>query len=448
MKRWFVILVLVLPTLVACGQQASTSPTSELAAPTTAVQAAPTTAAAPTAAATEAPAAATEAPAAATAAPTEAASGAAPTEAATAGAAPTEAATTAAAATTDPVADLQVDKSKLSAELHFYNWSDYIDPTVMEDFEKEYGVKVTMEVYGNNEDMIAKVRPGNSGYDVVVPSDYAVDIMAKENLLAPLDKSLLPNFARMKKANLDLYYDKGNVYSIPYNQGMTGIAYNKSKFPTPPDSWGVVFDPKQAEQYKGEFTMLDDEREVPGAALRYIGKSLNDTDAADLSKIEGILKEQKPLVSAYDSDTVARKLASGEIVMAQAYTTSAAQARLGLSGGDEAFSGNNDIEFVIPKEGGTIWQDNLAILASSQNQYTAHVFLNYMMRPDVCAKNAAYNFGITPNADADSLLDPKTQELYTEGFAPNADTLKRLEWIEHNDKTAAFSDLWTAVKGE
>ena len=443
LKRWFVILVLLLPTLAACGQQASTSPTSEAVAPTTAAQAAPTSAAAPTTVATEAPAAAT-------AAPTEAASGAAPTEGATAaGAAPTEAATTAAAAaTTGPVADLQVDKSKLSKELHFYNWSDYIDPTVLEDFEKEYGVKVTMEVYGNNEDMIAKVRPGNSGYDVVVPSDYAVDIMAKEKLLAPLDKSLLPNFARMKKANLDLYYDKGNMYSIPYNEGMTGIAYNKSKLPTPPDSWGVLLDPKQAEQYKGQFTMLDDEREVPGAALHYIGKSMNDTDSADLTKIEGILKEQKPFVSAYDSDTVARKLASGEIVAAQAYTTAAAQARLGLSGGDDAFSGNNDIEFVVPKEGGTIWQDNLAILASSQNQYTAHVFLNFMMRPDVSAKNAAYNFGITPNADSDSLLDPKLQELYTEGFAPNADMLKRLEWIERNDKTSAFTDLWTAVKGE
>ena len=349
------------------------------------------------------------------------------------------------AASGGEVADLQVDKSKLPKELHIYNWADYLDPQVLDDFEKEYGVKVTMEVYDNNEDMIAKIRPGNSGYDVVFPSDYAVEIMWREKLIAPLDKSLLPNLAHIKKENLDLYYDKGNIYSVPYNYGTTGLAYNKQKFPSGIDSWAVVFDPKQIEQYKGEVSMLDDEREVPGAALHYLGKSMNDTDPAALKQAEDLLKAQKPFLAAYDSSNISRKLAGGEIVIGQIYNNNALQARTGIEGD---YSGNPDIAFVIPKEGGTVWQDNACIVADSPNIYAAHVFVNYLMRPEVAAKNTAFNLGITPNTDAEKLLDPKIQELYKEGFAPDAETFKHLEWIVKNDKTAAFTDLWTAVKGE
>jgi spermidine/putrescine transport system substrate-binding protein len=295
--------------------------------------------------------------------------------------------------------------------------------------------------------MIAKVRPGHSGYDIVVPSDYAVDIMARDKLLAPLDKSLLPNLSHINTGLLDLYYDKGNVYSVPYNTGLTGIGYDKTKFPTPPDSWGVLFDPQQAEKIKGQFTMLDDPREVPGAALKYIGKSLNDTDAADLKQIEELLKAQKPFVSAYDTDNAGRKLASGESIIAHVYSNAALQARMGLVG-DEGYAGNPNIGFFIPKEGGTIWQDNLAILADSPNQYTAHVLINYLMQPEVAAKNEQFILGLTPNVDAEKLLPADLQELFKEGFAPDAETLKRLEWIEKTDKTVAIDDVWTAVKGE
>ena len=175
------------------------------------------------------------------------------------------------------------------------------------------------------------------------------------------------------------YYDKGNVFSVPYNLGTTGIAYNKKQFPTPPDSWAVVFDPKQAEAIKGQFSMLDDGREVPGAALHFIGKSLNDTDATDLKQAEDLLKAQKPFISSYDSDTYGRKLASGEVVLAHAYNNGALQARMGISGGDQPYSGNPDVGFVIPKEGGTAWQDNMCVVGDSPNSYTAHVFINYLM---------------------------------------------------------------------
>ncbi|KAB8142430.1 spermidine/putrescine ABC transporter substrate-binding protein [Chloroflexia bacterium SDU3-3] len=367
--------------------------------------------------------------------------------------APAPAATQAAAPTADGSAtapdqapgSLAVDPAKLSKELHIYNWADYLDPAVLEDFQKEYGVAVTSESFDNNEDMIAKISPGSSGYDIVFPSDYAIDIMAKGGLLAKLDKSLLPNLANIKADNLDLYYDKGNVYSLPYNMGMTGLAYDSSKFDAPVDSWAAVFDPAQLEKIKGQFTMLDDERETPGAALKYLGLSLNNTNPADLKKAEDLLKAQKPDVSAYDSSNVSRKLASGEIIIGHIYSYNALQARLGLDG---SFSGNPNITFVAPKEGCTIWQDNMAIVADSPNQYTAHVFLNYLMRPDVAAKNATFILGVTPNAAAEPLLPPTLQDAYKQGFAPTEEMMKRLEWIERNDQTKAFTDLWTAVKGE
>jgi len=429
MARFKLLALLLIATLiVACGGGSTTQPTAAPAAGATSAPVAtdapqPTQAPAPTAA--EQPTAMAEQPTAMAEQPT------------TAAAAP--------AATAAPAAELQVDKSKLSKELHFYNWTDYIEPEILTDFETEYGVKVVMDLYDANEDMIAKVRPGNSGYDIVVPSDYAVSTMIDEKLLDPLDKSLLPNLANVKPQNLDLYYDKGNTYSIPYFFSVTGIAYNKTKFPNPPDSWAVLFDPAQIEQYKGEFSMLDDARETPGAALKYLGKSLNETDPAALKQAEDLLKAQKPFLAAYNSSDVNRKLASGEYVIAHAWGGTAMQARNGLG---EEFSGNPDIAFVLPKEGGMIWQDNLAILADSPNKYTAHVFLNYLMRPEIAARNAEWAGYLTPNAEAEKLLSPETQALYKEGFAPDAETYKRLEWAIRNDKTPAIDELWTAVKGE
>ena len=374
--------------------------------------------------------------------PTSAPAASAPAAAA-ATSAPASVATSAPAASSGD--DLVVDSSKLAKELHIFNWADYIDPSVLTDFQKEYGVKVTMDVFDNNEDMVAKISSGSSGYDVAFPSDYAVDIMTRGKLVAPLDKSLLPNMKHLNPQNMNLYYDKGNVVSIPYNLGLTGLAYDKTKVSAPIDSWASVFDQTNLAKIKGQVSMLDDERETPGAALHFLGKSMNATDTPDLQKAEDLLKAQKPFLASYDSSNVSRRLASGEIVIGHIFSYNALQARLGIEG---TFGGNPNIEFVVPKEGGTIWQDNVVVIADSPNQYTAHVFINYLMRPAVAAKNAAFILGVTPNKDANTLLPQALQDAYKQGFAPDDAMLKRLEWTERNDKTKVFSDLWTAVKGQ
>lgn len=338
-----------------------------------------------------------------------------------------------------------VDRSKLSKELFFYNWSDYIDPAILDDFEQEYGVKVTIDTFDQNEDMLAKVRAGNSGYDIVVPSDYAVQIMASEGLALPLDKSLLTNISHFDPELLGQYFDEQNTISVPYMLGLTGIAYNTDVFPAGIDSWSALFDIASLDAYRGKFSMLEDERETPGAALKFLGKSLNDTDPANMKAAEELLIAQKPFIAAYNSSDVNRKLASGEYVFAHTWSGQAMQARNGL--GDE-FSGNPKINFVIPKEGGTIWMDSLVILKDSPNAYTAHVFINYLTRPDIAARNTEYIGYITPVKDAIPLLSQEVRDLYAAGFAPNAELMQRLEWIIRDEKTAAFTDLWTAVKGE
>lgn len=388
LKRWLFVLALIIPLLAACGGGEATSPGSEYGGAT----------GADTPAATAAPAAADG-----------------------------------------------VDRSKLSEELYFYNWSDYIDPAVLEEFETEYGVRVIYDTYDSNEDMIAKVRAGNSGYDIVVPSDYAVQIVATEDLALPLDKALLPNFAYVDPGYEGIYFDPENAISVPYMVGLTGIAYNKEFFPNGVDSWSAIFDTAQIAGYRGKFSMLDDERETPGAALKFIGQSLNNTDPANLDQAQQILIAQKDFLAAYNSADVNRKLASGEYVIAHAWSGTAMQARNGL--GDE-FAGNPNINFVIPKEGGTIWMDNLVILKDSPNAYTAHVFINFLMRPDIAARNAEYIGYITPVKDAVPLLSQEVRDLYAAGFAPSEEMLKRLEWIERSDATVAFTDLWTVVKGE
>jgi spermidine/putrescine transport system substrate-binding protein len=293
--------------------------------------------------------------------------------------------------------------------------------------------------------MIAKVRPGGSGYDIVVPSDYAVDIMARDGLIQQLDKALLPNLKHTDPGLLNKYFDEGNAFSVPYMVGLTGIAYSKAAFPDGVDSWAALFDPAQIERYKGQLSMLDDERETPGAALKLLGRSLNETDPAVLAEAEKLLMAQKDFLAAYNSSDVNRKLASGEYVIAHAWSGTAMQARNGL--GDE-FSGNPDIEFVIPKEGGTIWMDNLTIVSDSPNAYTAHVFINFLLSPEIAARNAEYIGYITPTPDARALLSEEVQALYDAGFAPNEEMYTRLEWIERSEATAVFTDLWTRLKGE
>lgn len=333
--------------------------------------------------------------------------------------------------------DLFTGSCEVSGPLRLWNWSEYMDPDLMAEFGDRYGIEVTEDNYSSNEEMIAKLRAGSSGYDLVFPSDYAVAILGEEGLLMELERANIPNLDKLEPELTGLYYDPENRYSVPFQWGTTGIAYNTDYVETAPDSWAYLFEPDQVNAVDGFFSMLDDEREAIGAALKYLGYSVNDTDPAHVEEAKALLLAQKEMgnFSAYNSDNFYQTLASEEVLFAQAWSGGAALAA------DE----NPAIRFVIPKEGGVIWQDNMAIPQDAPNKCTAELFINFMLAPENAARLSDYTFYNTPVVGARELMDPYTQEILDKGFLPDAETMGRLEWIRRTDDTI-FSDSWTEIK--
>ena len=327
------------------------------------------------------------------------------------------------------------DKSKLGSSLAIFSWADYWPEELLDEFEAACGVHVTVDTFPSNEDLAARLRSGNSGYDIVVPSDYMVQTLVAEDRLLKLDTSLLPNMKNLDPAQMSLFYDPNNEYSIPYQYGTTGIAYLASEVDPAPDSWAALFDPAQLEGKSGRISMFDDEREAIGAALKWRGHSVNSTDAAQLEEAKQALIAQKPFVARYNSESYQNGLAGGELLLAQAWNGNA-------SLGKEE---NDDISYVIPSEGSVIWQDTLAIPSDAPNQYAAHIFIDNVLSAEIGAQISNFTYYLTPNKAAEPLIDPAVKELL---FFPTPEERERLEYIERSGDPALYADIWTAVKAE
>lgn len=324
---------------------------------------------------------------------------------------------------------------ELAQELHLYNWAEYIDPQVLEDFEAEFGVRVIEDTFANNEELLAKLQSGAGGYDVIVPSDYMVEIMVEEGLLADLNHDNLPNLDNIIPLFADPPYDPGMEHCVPYLWGTTGIGYNSEVFDDPPDSWSYIFDPELASQYGGRITMLNDMRESMGAALKYLGYSINTTDEEQLMEARDLLIRQKAWVYAYDSEQYEDLLSADEVMLAHSWS------------GDVFMIAEEDerIWYAIPREGGVIWADNLCIPAGAPNAYTAEVFINYLLRAEVSAANSNYTWYATPNAEAERHIELEIRE--EPAIYPPPDVMERLEWIEDvGEATPLYERLWTEVK--
>ncbi len=327
------------------------------------------------------------------------------------------------------------DQSRLEDELNIFTWADYWPDDLIAEFEEACGVAVTLSTYPSNEDLAARIRAGNSGYDLILPSDYMVDILAREGRLLPLDKAQLPNIANLDPNQLDPYYDPGNRYSVPFQYGVTGIAYNSAEVTTPPTSWAALFDPAQLEPYQNSASMLDDEREALGAALKYRGNSVNSTDATQLSEAEALLAAQKPLLARYDSENVSAGLASGEIVLAHAWNGAASTAK----------EENPDIEWVLPEEGGVIWVDTMAIPNDAPHPYAAHVLINNVLDGVISARITDFSYYPAPNVAAEPLISQEVRALL---FLPSEADQQRLEYIQRQSDPALYGDIWTRIKSQ
>jgi spermidine/putrescine-binding protein len=329
----------------------------------------------------------------------------------------------------------QKAEEQLAKELHVYNWSEYIDPEIYDDFEAEFGVKVIEDTFSSNEELLAKLQAGATGYDVIVPSDYMVAIMIEEGLLAELNKDNIPNLSNLDPRFTDPPFDPGMVYSVPYQWGTTGIGYNTDEFDEPPDSWAYLFDPDLASQYAGRMTMLNDSRESIGAALKYLGYSLNSTDEAQLNEARELLIQQKAWVYAYDSEQYEDLMSADETVIAHGWS------------GDFFMAAVDDerIWYAIPIEGAVIWVDNMCIPATAPSKYTAEVFINYLLRPEVGAKITNFTWYASPNAAADEFIDAEILE--EPAIYPPPEVMDRLEWIRDvGEATPIYERIWTEVK--
>ena len=326
-------------------------------------------------------------------------------------------------------------KSELAKELHVYNWSEYIDPQIYADFEEEFGVHVVEDTFASNEELLAKLQAGAAGYDVIVPSDYMVEIMIEEGLLAKLNHDNISNIKNIDPKFANPPYDPGTVYCVPYQWGTTGIGYNADEFDEAPDSWAYLFDPAVASEYAGQFTMLNDSRESMGAALKYLGYSLNTTDEAQLTEARDLLIQQKQWVYAYDSEQYEDLISADETLMAHGWS------------GDFFMAAVEDerIWYAIPQEGGVIWADNLCIPNTASSQYTAEVFINYLLRPEVGAAISNFTWYASPNAAATEFIDAEILE--EPAIYPPPEVMEKLEWIEDvGEATPLYERMWTEVK--
>jgi spermidine/putrescine transport system substrate-binding protein len=329
------------------------------------------------------------------------------------------------------------DKSKLADEIFLYTWVDYMDPAILTQFESECGVKVTETNFDSNETLLATLQAGGANYDIIVPSDYMVQIMAGEGMLMELDWNVITNIQNMEPLNIHTYFDPDQKYTVPYFWGTSGFAVDTSVVKDVKSSWSMLFDPNSP--YCGQISMLDDERETLGAALMYLGYSINDTDPAHLEEAKNLLVEQSKCVKAYDSQTNDDLIVSGETVLGHMWTGDA------ITSGSPDAGGRAEIKYVIPSEGCTIWQDNMAVPVGAPNAYTAMVFMNYLQFPDIAAQNAEYVGYGTPNKAAKEVLDPDM--LANEGIYPPADVAEHLQWIEDvGDALELYDRTWTEFK--
>jgi len=330
---------------------------------------------------------------------------------------------------------------EVDGDLNLYNWSEYIDPDLKDAFAAEYGVAVNESNYDSNEAMQPIISAGNSGYDVIVPSDYMVSIMIESGDLMALDKAAIPNLANLSPEFASgLPYDPAGDYSVPYQWGTTGLAVDLAiAGDDVPETWGLVFDTDLAEQYGfvGATTLLNDPRETLGAALKYLGYSLNTTDEAQLDEAKQLVAEATERIAAFESDQYDELLATGQTALAHGYSGNF------LVQFDEA-DDPDQYTYFVPEEGGTRWVDNMAVVIDAPHPCTAHTFINFILDAENGAALTNWNYYASPNAASEPLIDP---EILEDPIVYPTDR-SMLEFIaDTGDFEINFSDAFIEAKG-
>ena len=324
---------------------------------------------------------------------------------------------------------------KMTGEtISVYNWGDYIEPSVIDVFEAETGIRVIYETFETNEDMYAKIAMGGSSYDVIVPSDYMIERMIQEKLLRPINWDNVPNVRNIDPRFMHESYDPQAAYSVPYTWGTMGILYNTETVLEVPDSWDVLMD----DTYKMDMFMLNAPRDTTAIALVMAGHDLNSTDEQDLQDAKELLIAQKPLVLAYVVDEVKDKMISGEASVALVWS------------GDATFcmSESDTLNYVVPKEGSNIFYDSMCIPHNARNVSGAEKFINFMCRADVAAANYNYVGYAIPNTAA---IEVWGEEEYNASPVnnPPQEALDKCQVFKYlGDDTRLYDQIWTEIISE
>lgn len=315
--------------------------------------------------------------------------------------------------------------------LNVYNWGDYIDESILEDFEAETGIKVNYEMFATNEDMYVKLKQGGTNYDVAFPSDYMIEKMIKEDMLHKIDLEKLENYHLIMDEFKGLDFDPNEEFSVPYMWGTVGILYNESMVSDPVDSWDILWD----EKYKGNILMMDSQRDTLMVALKKLGYSMNTRSTEELEEAKEALIAQKPLVLAYVGDNVKDMMLSEEAAMAVVWSGEAIQVMTEKEG----------FEYAYPKEGTNLWFDSVVIPKTSENVDEAHMFIDFLNREDIALRNAEYIGYSSPNVGA---VEQVSEELKAMSAAyPDMDKLKDAEvFLDPGDFIEEFNRVWTELK--
>ena len=342
-------------------------------------------------------------------------------------------------------------QAKKEQVVNFYNWSDYIDPTVLEDFTKATGIKVKYDTFDSNDMLETKLLAGRTGYDLVVPTAYFLERQIKAGVFQKLDKAKLPNLVHAwdEIARRLAGYDPGNQYAVNYMWGTTGIGYNVKKARevlgenASLDTLDVIFKPEVIAKFKDcGVHVLDAADDVFAAALIYLKHNPNTKEQADLEKAADLLTKMRPSVRKFHSSEYLNALASGEICLVFGYSGDIKQAQKRAAEAKNAV----DIGYAIPKEGAQLWFDNLAIPKDAKNVAEAHALINFLLRPDVAARNSNFISYANGVAASRPLIDKAIIEDKT--IYPDDATMKSFYTITaHDQKTQrAMNRLWTRVK--
>jgi spermidine/putrescine transport system substrate-binding protein len=328
-------------------------------------------------------------------------------------------------------ASLAACRSDRRPRLNVFNWSSYIAPDTVPKFETEFNVRVRYSIYESNEEMLARVMGGNSGWDIVFPTDYIVKPMLANQLLAPIQRDRLPNLVQLEPRFQQPEWDPELKWSVPYMVTAAGIAYNRKLSP-PPKAWADMWD----ERLRGRLTMLDDPFDTMGACLKKLGLSVNTNDPEQLRRAESEAIRQKPLLRAYLNAEVRDQLVSGDVLAAHMWNTTAQQ----------AMDSSKELGFVYPEEGYAVYPDCSVILRESKHQELAHQFVNFLLRPEIAAANALAARTTTTNSGARKIFPPEFRN--NPALYPGPDVVARGEWAKTVEPaTQQLRDrIWTEIK--